>query len=119
MELNNYKDLIEINDEVNCEYEIVEILKKYPKDTVLFTNVKDYKIPVISGICNTRDKIAKSINCKKDEILQNIIAATENPKKVENYENLDDYETSDADLNQLPILKHYNSYWNGPCNFTC
>ena len=107
MELNNYKDLIEINDEVNCEYEIVEILKKYPKDTVLFTNVKDYKIPVISGICNTRDKIAKSINCKKDEILQNIIAATENPKKVENYENLDDYETSDADLNQLPILKHY------------
>ena len=107
MELNNYKDLIEINDEVNCDYEIVEILKKYPKDTVLFTNVKGHNIPVISGICNTREKIAKSINCKKDEILQNIIEATENPKKIENFKDLDDYETSVADLNKLPILKHY------------
>ena len=31
MELKNYKDLIEINDEVNCDYEIVEILKKMEK----------------------------------------------------------------------------------------
>lgn len=107
MELNNYKNIIEINDEVDCDYEIVEILKKYPKDTVLFTNVKNHKIPVISGICNTREKIAKSINCKKEEILQKIIEATENPKKLENYEDLEDYETYDADLNKLPILKHY------------
>ncbi len=107
MELNNYKNIIEIDDEVDCDYEIVEILKKYPKDTVLFTNVKNHKIPVISGICNTREKIAKSINCKKEEILQKIIEATENPKKLENYEDLEDYETYDADLNKLPILKHY------------
>ncbi|WP_461462312.1 UbiD family decarboxylase [Methanobrevibacter sp.] len=107
MELNNYKNLIEIDDEVDCDYEIVEILKKYPKDTVLFTNVKNHKIPVISGICNTREKIAKSINCKKEEILQKIIEATENPKKVEDYEDLEDYETYDADLTKLPILKHY------------
>lgn len=107
MELNNYKNIIEIDDEVDCDYEIVEILKKYPKDTVLFTNVKNHKIPVISGICNTREKIAKSINCKKEEILQKIIEATENPKKVENYDNLEDYETYDADLTKLPILKHY------------
>lgn len=107
MELNNYKNIIEINDEVDCDYEIVEILKKYPKDTVLFTNVKNHKIPVISGICNTREKIAKSINCKKEKILQKIIEATENPKKLENYEDLEDYETYDADLNKLPILKHY------------
>ena len=33
MKLNSYKNLIEINDEVDTEYEIVEILKKYPKDT--------------------------------------------------------------------------------------
>ncbi|WP_295722584.1 UbiD family decarboxylase [uncultured Methanobrevibacter sp.] len=107
MELNNYKNIIEIDEEVDCEYEIVEILKKYPKDTVLFTNVKNHKIPVISGICNTREKIAKSINCKKEEILQKIIEATENPKKIENYEDLEDYETYDADLTKLPILKHY------------
>ena len=107
MELNTYKNLIEIDDEVNTDYEIVEILKKYPKDTVLFTNVKHHRIPVISGICNTREKIAKSINCEKEEILQKIIEATENPKKVENYEDLEDYVSLNANLNKIPILKHY------------
>lgn len=107
MKLNSYKNLIEINDEVDTEYEIVEILKKYPKDTVLFTNVKHHRIPVISGICNTREKIAQSINCKKDEILQTIVKACDNPIKVENYKDLDDYISYDANLNKIPILKHY------------
>ena len=111
MKLNSYKNLIEINDEVDTEYEIVEILKKYPKDTVLFTYVKHHRIPVISGICNTREKIAQSINCKKDEILQTIVKACDNPIKVENYKDLDDYISYDANLNKIPILKHYKRWW--------
>lgn len=107
MKLNSYRELIEIDDEVSTEYEICNILQKYPKDTVLFTNVKGSHIPVISGICNTREKIARSINCKKDEILYKIIEATSNPIKVENYGNLDNYITYKANLNKIPILKHY------------
>ena len=107
MKLNSYRELIEIDDEVSTEYEICNILQNYPKDTVLFTNVKGSHIPVISGLCNTREKIARSINCKKDEILHKIIEATSNPIKVENYENLDNYITYKANLNKIPILKHY------------
>ena len=107
MKLNSYRELIEIDDEVSTEYEICNILQKYPKDTVLFTNVKGSHIPVISGLCNTREKIARSINCKKDEILHKIIEATSNPIKVENYGNLDNYITYKANLNKIPILKHY------------
>ncbi|OWT33480.1 hypothetical protein BGI41_02145 [Methanobrevibacter sp. 87.7] len=107
MKLNSYRELIEIDDEVSTEYEICNILQKYPKDTVLFTNVKGSHIPVISGICNTREKIARSINCEKDEILHKIIEATNNPIKVENYENLDNYITYKANVNKIPILKHY------------
>lgn len=107
MKLNSYRELIEIDDEVSTEYEICNILQKYPKDTVLFTNVKGSHIPVISGLCNTREKIARSINCKKDEILYKIIEATSNPIKVENYGNLDNYITYKANLNKIPILKHY------------
>lgn len=107
MKLNSYRELIEIDDEVSTKYEICNILQKYPKDTVLFTNVKGSHIPVISGICNTREKIARSINCKKDEILYKIIEATSNPIKVENYGNLDNYITYKANLNKIPILKHY------------
>ena len=109
MKLNSYRELIEIDDEVSTEYEICNILQKYPKDTVIFTNVKGSHIPVISGLCNTREKIARSINCKKDEILHKIIEATSNPIKVENYENLDNYITYKANLNKIPILKHYQT----------
>ena len=68
MDINQYKNIIEINDEVNSEFEVTKILKKYPKDTMILNNVKGYDIPIISGICNTRDKIAASINCEVNEI---------------------------------------------------
>lgn len=99
--------VIEIDDEINAEYEACEILRKHPKNTVLLSNIKGYDIPIVSGICNTREKIANSINCSVDEITAKIIEATENPVKVKNYEGLDEYITLDADLNKLPILTHY------------
>ena len=57
-------DIIEISEEVSTEYEITSILKKHPTDTVIFTNIKDSNMNIISGICNTRDKIAKSMICR-------------------------------------------------------
>lgn len=53
------------------------ILRKHPKETVLLSNIKGYDIPVVSGICNTREKIANSINCDVNEITEKIIEATE------------------------------------------
>lgn len=63
-------NVIEITEELSSEFEISKVLRKYPKDTVIIKNVKGYDMPVISGICNTRDKIAKSINCEVSEITQ-------------------------------------------------
>ena len=59
MNLND-ENIIEITDELSCEYEISKVLRQYPKDTVVIRNVKGFDIPVVSGICNTRDKIAES-----------------------------------------------------------
>ena len=70
----NDENIIEITDELSSEYEISKVLRKYPKDTVIVKNVKGFDMPVISGICNTRDKIAKSINCEVSEITQKIIS---------------------------------------------
>ena len=53
-------DIIEISEEVSTEYEITSILKKHPTDTVIFTNIKDSNMNIISGICNT-SKIYKYI----------------------------------------------------------
>ena len=102
-------NIIEIDDEVSTEYEITSILKKHPKDTLVFTNVKGSDMNFISGICNTREKIANSINTSVDKITENIIDATGNPTKISDVKNFDDVypNNEDADLSKLPILKHY------------
>lgn len=107
MKLENTEDIIEINDELSCEFEVAKVLRQYPKDTVILTNVKNSEIPVVSGICNTREKIAKSINCEVNEITSKIIEASDNPIKVENFTDFSEYNTTEADLSKLPILTHY------------
>ena len=103
----NDENLIEINDELSSEFEVAKVLRQYPKDTVIINNVKGFDMPVISGICNTRDKIAKSINCEVSEITEKIIDAMENPIKVDKFTDLSEYDTSDIDLDKIPILTHY------------
>lgn len=48
--------IIQIDQEVDPIYEATQILKEYPKDTVILNNVKGFDMPVVSGICNTRQK---------------------------------------------------------------
>lgn len=100
-------DVIEITEELSSEYEVSKVLRQYPKDTVIIKNVKGYDMPVISGICNTRDKIAKSINCEVSEITEKIIEAMEKPVKVDRFTDFSEYETSDVDLDKIPVLTHY------------
>ena len=103
----NDPNIIEIAEELSPEFEVGKVLRKYPKDTVIIKNVKGFDMPVVSGICNTRDKIAKSINCEVSEITQKIIDAMENPIKVDKFTDFSEYDTLDIDLDKIPILTHY------------
>ncbi len=120
-------EILRIKEEVSSKYEAAKILREHPKKTVILENVKGYDIPIISGICNTREKIAKSIGCTVGEITQKVIKATENPQKVEKYSNINNntnnknignknanndensynYTTEKANLDKIPILTHY------------
>ncbi|WP_407377304.1 UbiD family decarboxylase [Methanobrevibacter sp.] len=103
----NDENIIEITDELSSEFEVAKVLRKYPKDTVIVKNVKGFDMPVISGICNTRDKIAKSINCEVSQITEKIIEAMENPIKVDKFTDFSEYDTLEVDLDKIPILTHY------------
>lgn len=107
MEFLEDSNIIEINEEVDSKYEAAKILRQYPKDTVILNNVKGFDMPVVSGICNTRSKIANSLNCDVSSITEKIIEASDNPVKVDNFTDFSNYNTSDADLDKLPILTHY------------
>ena len=103
----NDENIIEITDELSSEYEISKVLRKYPKDTVIVKNVKGYDLPVVTGICNTREKIAKSINCEVSEITEKIIDAMEKPLKVDKFTDFSEYDNLEVDLDKIPILTHY------------
>ena len=106
-------NVIQIDEELDAEYEAAKVLRKYPKDTVMLNNIKGYDIPVVSGICNTREKIAQSLGCQVDEILYKIIDGMNNPTPVTKFIDLvDEYDSKRVDLGKIPILTHYNNYNN-------
>ena len=100
--------IIQIEEEVDIEYEAAKILRQYPKDTVILKNVKGYDIPIVSGICNTREKIASSLGCEVDEITFKVIDGMNNPTPITKFIDIkDEYTSKRVDLGKIPILTHY------------
>ncbi|MFZ0441924.1 MAG: UbiD family decarboxylase [Methanobacterium sp.] len=101
--------VINIEEQISTRYEVSKILKNHDKEIVIFNNIKESDFGIISGICNTREKIARSISTNVSEITSRIIEATENPTSINNIETTaKNFPTStDADLTKLPIPTYY------------
>ncbi len=101
-------DFIKIDQEISTHLEASEILRKHPKDVVIQENLKESPIPVLSGICNTREKIALALNCEVGDITSKIVQGMETPLPIHHIEKISkNYSSSKADLSKLPILTHY------------
>ena len=101
--------VIKIEKEVSTEYEVAKILREHPKDVLIFENVEGYDMKIISGICNTRDKIARGISVTVPEITKRIMEATENPIPIKNVENVkENFNTQkEPDLSKIPVPTYY------------
>ena len=101
--------VIKIEKEVSAEYEVAKILREHPKDVLIFENVEGYDMKIISGICNTRDKIARGISVTVPEITKRIMKATENPIPIKNVENVkENFNTQkEPDLSKIPVPTYY------------
>ena len=105
---NDFK-VVNIEKEISTKYEVSKILKKYDKEVVIFKNIKESEMDIISGICNTREKIACSISASVSQITSRIVKATENPTPIEKVEKVHQNfnTTMDADLSKLPVPTYY------------
>jgi len=105
---NDFK-VLNIEKEISTKYEVSKILKKYDKEVVIFKNIKESEMDIISGICNTREKIACSISASVSQITSRIVKATENPTPIEKVEKVHQNfnTTMDADLSKLPVPTYY------------
>jgi 2,5-furandicarboxylate decarboxylase 1 len=100
-----------IEEEISTKYQVSKILKNNDRTVVIFNNIKESDMRIISGICNTREKIAQSIFATVPEITSRIIEATENPIPIDRIESVNkNFDSSvNADLSKLPIPKYYKN----------
>jgi 2,5-furandicarboxylate decarboxylase 1 len=107
--LENDFTIITIDEQISTKYEVSKILKAHNNEVVIFNNIKESDMGIISGICNSREKIANSISTTVPEITSRIIRATENPTKIEKIETTGkSFKTSmEADLTKLPVPTFY------------
>nr|WP_319373767.1 UbiD family decarboxylase [uncultured Methanobacterium sp.] len=101
---------IRIDEKVSVNLEAGEFLKKNPKDTIIMENIRESDMKVVSGICNTREKIARALNTDVAGITQRIMAAINNPMPISDCKTVQDSfnVSKPADLSEIPILTYYS-----------
>jgi 2,5-furandicarboxylate decarboxylase 1 len=101
---------IKIGEKVSVNLEAAEFLKKNPKDIIIMENILESDMKVVSGICNTREKIARALNTDVTGITQKIMGAINNPVPINDYKSVGDcFDVSKpADLTELPVLTYYS-----------
>jgi len=71
--LENEFNVVKIEEKISTKYEASKILKEHDKDVIIFENVKKSNMRIISGLCNTRAKIARALSINVPEISSRII----------------------------------------------
>ena len=101
--------VVNIEEQISTKYQVSKVLKEHNKEVVIFKNIKESDMGIISGICNTREKIASSISSTVPEITSRIIQAMENPTPIDKIEPISKnfQNTLPADLTKLPVPTYY------------
>lgn len=69
-----------IDRKVSLQYEIAKIAKKLDgKKATYFTSVEDYQIPVVSGICSTREDFAEALETDQYGVISKFTEAVASP----------------------------------------
>jgi UbiD family decarboxylase len=101
--------VMEIEEEVSTYLQICDIMRKYPKDTLIFQNIRETEMKIVSGICNTRKKIAKAMGVNVSDITQRIVEATGNPVSIDKYQDAKKFfeVSKNPDMTELPVPTYY------------
>ncbi|UCD92502.1 MAG: UbiD family decarboxylase [Methanobacteriota archaeon] len=96
-----------IDEEVNREYEITKMLKEDPTKPILFNDLNGFK--AIGNLWGTRERMAKGLGCKEEEMVSRILEAMRNPipPKIVDDSPLMKNKLDEFDLRESPIPKWF------------
>ena len=79
-ELDQSKELLRIGEPLSKKYEIPSILQNFDADlAVLFEKVEGHNVPIVGGICATRNRICKALKIDDTILYPHLLAAIRNP----------------------------------------
>ncbi|HJW65210.1 MAG TPA: UbiD family decarboxylase [Candidatus Bathyarchaeia archaeon] len=107
-QLQKNGELTRIRHEVSTEYELAGIIEALGEKPVIFEKVKGSSIPVVGGLLSSKDLIARGLGITKDQLLQKLSSAIENPVPPDVVETGECQEIveREVDLTKLPIMRY-------------
>jgi UbiD family decarboxylase len=102
-------DVLHIDDALAVEYEIPAVMRALDGGKALvFRRVKGHRESVVSGVCGTRTRIARALDCDATAVHQRLRDAMANPEPPEEVATGPVCAVTDAPhLTDMPILTHY------------
>jgi UbiD family decarboxylase len=97
-----------IKKRVSTKYEIAALTAKADGgNAILFENIKESKLRLVSNLVGTRARFAKAISTTEPTIHDKVISAIENAKKPKIVQDAKFFENKSKDLSILPIVTHF------------
>lgn len=97
-----------IKKRVSTKYEIAALTAKADGgNAILFENIRESKMRLVSNLVGTRARFAKAISATEPTIHDKVISAIENAKKPKTVPDAKFFENKSKDLSVLPIVTHF------------
>ena len=110
--LNGEEETVTISDEVDAKWELAAIANKLDGGpTVLFRHVKGYDMPVMTGLCSNKERVAKIFNVKWEDFPLLIIKGIKDPLPTELVKEGEVKEIKQT--SQIDLLKLFPIPWHG------
>jgi len=108
-ELQEANETTHIEDEVSQHFEAASILKAFNNGkVVVFDKIKENPIPIVGGVCGTRNRIYRSLNTSESDFYTCLGTAIRNPLKTQTVSDGPVLGHRDPpNLHTIPILTHY------------
>ncbi|MFH0862031.1 MAG: UbiD family decarboxylase [Candidatus Altiarchaeota archaeon] len=107
-ELDEKGRLIRIDKEVDPKFEIASILKRLDGNAVYFSKVKGYKMPIVGGLCSSRELISTGLGTTPDKLVIKLADAIDHPTKPKTAKTAPCQEVVEDDVSKIPFLTHYS-----------
>ena len=107
-QLDKSGELTRISREVSTELEMAGVIEALGEKPVFFEKVRESSIPVAGGLLSSKDFIARGLGITKDQLLQKLSNALENPlpPEVANDGECQEIVEREVDLTKLPIMRY-------------